>query len=111
MKPMHSLAAGLLLLTGLLHLASVAFVTFEPTSIITLIFGAAYLVIGFFLFRSGRTVLWFGAVVPLVGLLLAAVGILMNPTLLGALFIGIDLVVIVCCLLLIFSKARKVSPV
>jgi hypothetical protein len=105
MKPMRSLAAGLLLLTGLLHLGSVTLVKFEPTSSITIVFGVAYLIIGVFLFRGGRTVLWFGALVPLLGLLLATVGMLMNPTLLGALFIGIDLFVIVCCFLLVFKKA------
>lgn len=111
MKPVRSLAAGLLLLTGLLHLASVALVSFEPTSIITLVFGVAYLAIGFLLFRSGRTILWFGAVVPLIGLSLAFVGMLTKPTVLGALFIGIDLVVIVCCFLLIFCKSMKESPI
>jgi hypothetical protein len=104
MKPIRSLAAGLLVLTGVLHLVSVAFKTFEATDIITLIFGAAYLVIGFFLFRNGRRALWFGAVVPLVGLLLAGVGMLKSPTLLGALFIGIDVVIVVCCFFLLFRK-------
>jgi len=110
-KPIRSLAAVLLLLTGLLHLLSVVLLKFEPTSFITLVFGVAYLVIGFFLFRIGRLALWFGAVVPLAGLLLAAVGMLMNPTLVGAIFMVIDLVVIVCCFLLIFSKSMKESHV
>ena len=110
MKRIRSLAAGLLLLSGLLHLVSVALLKFEAVSIIGIVFGVAYLVIGFFLFRSGRTILWFGALVPLVGLLLAVAGMLMNPTLWGILFIAIDLVVIACCFLLIFSKAGRVSP-
>ena len=109
MKPMRSLAGGLLLLTGLLHLVSVALVKFETTSVITIAFGLAYLVIGLFLFRSGRTILWFGAVVPLAGLLLAGVGMLMNPTLIGTLFMVIDLVVIACCSLLLFNKSKEVS--
>jgi hypothetical protein len=41
MKSVRSLAAGLLLLTGMLHLISVALVKFETTSIITIIFGLA----------------------------------------------------------------------
>lgn len=109
MRPIRSLAAGLLFLTGALHLISVMLGKFEPTSTITLVFGVAYLVIGLFLFRSGRTILWFGAVVPLAGLLLAGVGMLMNPTLIGVLFIVIDLVVIACCSLLLFNKSQEES--
>ena len=105
MKSIRSLAAGLLLLTGTLHLVSVAFSKFELTSIITLVFGVAYLAIGYLLLRGGRTFLWLGAVVPLIGLLLAVAGLFMKPTLLGGVFIAIDLAVSVCCFLLIFGKA------
>lgn len=104
MKSMRSLAAGLLLLTGVLHLVSVALVKFEATSIITVFFGVAYLVIGYFLFRGGRTILWVGAIVPIVGLVLATLGMLMKPTLLGGIFIAIDIVIAGCCFSLIFRK-------
>ena len=104
MKFLRNLAAGLLLLTGALHLVSLVFVTFVPTSLITLLFGWAYLVIGFFLFRDGRAILWFGAIVPLVGLLLAVLGMMMDPTLLGAIFIAIDVIITACCFALIFRK-------
>ena len=106
MRSIRSLAASLLLLTGTLHLVSVAFSKFEPTSIITLVFGAAYLAIGYLLFRGGRTFLWLGAVVPLIGLLLAVAGMFMKPTLLGGIFIAIDLAVSACCFSLIFRKAQ-----
>jgi len=106
MISIRSLAASLLLLTGVLHLVSVAFGKFEPTSIITLVFGAAYLVIGFLLFRNGRITLWFGAVVPLIGLLLAVAGMFMKPTLLGGIFIAIDMAVVACCFSLIVRKAQ-----
>ncbi len=107
MKSIRNLAAGLLLLTGVLHLVSVALVKFETTSIITILFGVAYLVIGFFLFREGKTVLWFGAIVPLVGLVLAGIGMLMKPTLVGAFFMVIDIIAAVCCFSLIFRKQQK----
>jgi len=106
MKSIRSLAASLLLFTGVLHLASVVFIKFEPTSIITLVFGAAYLVIGFYLFRNGRKPLWFGAVVPLIGLLLAVAGMFMKPTLLGGIFIAIDMAIAASCFSLIFRKAQ-----
>lgn len=107
MKPIRNLAAGLLLLTGTLHLVSLIFVKFDPTSIITIVFGIAYLVIGFTLFLNKRTVLWFGAIVPLVGLLLATIGMVMNPTVLGALFIAIDILIVACCFILIFRKEQN----
>lgn len=107
MKSLRNLAAGLLFLTGALHLISLAFVTFDPTSLITLLFGVAYLTIGFFLFRDGQVILWFGAIVPLVGLLLAVLGMVMNPTLLGALFIAIDIIIAACCFIVIFRKKQN----
>jgi len=39
MRPIRSLAAGLLFLTGAFHLISVMLGKFEPTSTITLVFG------------------------------------------------------------------------
>jgi hypothetical protein len=104
MKTIRNLAAGLLLFTGVLHLISVTLVKFDPTSVITIFFGLAYLVIGIFLFRGGRTILWLGAIVPLVGMLLAIIGMLMQVTLLGITFIIIDVVIIACCFYLIFRK-------
>jgi hypothetical protein len=107
MKPIRGLAGGLLLLTGMLHLVSVTLRTFEATSIITIGFGLAYLAIGYFLFRDGKVVLWLGAIVPLVGLVLAAIGMLMKPTLLGVLFMIIDIIVAGCCFSLILRKQDK----
>jgi hypothetical protein len=104
MKTIRTLAAGLLLLTGALHLISVVLAKFEATSIITIVFGVAYLAIGSFLFREGRMILWFGAIVPVVGLLLAVAGMFISPTLLGGIFIAIDVVIIFCCFILLFRK-------
>ena len=101
------LAAGLLLLTGALHLVSLVFVTLVPTSLITLLFGAAYLVIGFFLFRDGRAILWLGVIVPLAGLLLAVLGMIMDPTLLGAIFIAIDIAIVSCCFVVLYRKKQN----
>ena len=104
MKTIRNLAAGLLLLTGALHLVSVMLGKFDPTSVITIVFGLAYLVIGIFLFQDGRTILWFGAIVPLVGMMLAIIGMLMQFTLLGLIFVAIDIVIITCCFYLISRK-------
>jgi hypothetical protein len=106
MKTIRNLAGSLLLLTGVLHLVSVALVKFEATSIITVIFGLAYLGIGYYLFRGSQTVLWFGAIVPLVGLVLASLGMIMNPTLLGGIFILIDVVIAACCFYIVFKSKQ-----
>lgn len=105
MKTIRTLAAVMLLVTGVLHVFQLLLAKLNPGTIITVIFGVAYLIIAFFLFRAGKTMLWFGAIVPLVGLLLAVLGMFTTPTLLGAVFIAIDVVIIACCFYLI-SKSR-----
>ena len=106
MKTIRILAAVMLLVTGVLHVIQLLLAKLDPATIITVIFGVAYLAIAFFLFRAGRIVLWFGAIVPLVGLLLAVLGMFTAPTLLGAVFIAIDGVIIACCFYLI-SKSKQ----
>jgi len=104
MKNIRTLAAGLLVLTGVLHLVSVVLGKFEATSIITIVFGVAYLAIGFFLLRNGRTALWLGAIVPLVGLVLAALGMATHPTIWGGIFIAIDVIIVAGCF---YTLAKK----
>jgi hypothetical protein len=104
MKTIRILAATLLLLTGVLHVIQLLLAKVDSGTIITVIFGVVYLIIAFFLFRGGKTALWFGAIVPLVGLLLAVVGMLTTPTVLRAIFIAIDVVIIACCFILLFRK-------
>jgi hypothetical protein len=104
MKSIRILAAVLLLLTGVLHVIQLLLAQLDSGTIITVVFGVAYLIIALFLFRSGKTALWFGAIVPLVGLLLAVVGMLTTPTVLGAIFIAIDVAIIACCFILLVRK-------
>jgi uncharacterized membrane protein (DUF2068 family) len=105
MKTLRTIAAGLLLLTGLLHTIQIILVKpFDPAMIITVTFGVIYLVLGFLLFRGNRTILWIAAIVPLVGILLAVIEMLTNPTVLGAVFIMIDIVISVCCFYLLFRQ-------
>jgi hypothetical protein len=101
MKTIRYLAAGLLLLTATFHVAQVALTPLDASLIITVVFGVAYLAIGVFLLRDGQAACYFGAVVPLVGLVLAAIGMLTKPTFLGAVFIAIDLIVAGCCVYLL----------
>jgi hypothetical protein len=128
MKTIRTLAAGLLLLTGLLHVIQIITATgIDSGIIITVAFGIIYLVLGLLLRRisdpplhagrvpdqpvhTGRTILWLAAIIPLVGLLLAGVGMLTKPTLMGALFMVIDIGISTCCFILIFHKVQKEIP-
>ena len=107
MKTIRYLATGLLLFTGLLHVIQI-FTTrvIDAAMLITVLFGI-YLVIGVLLFRGGRIVLWLAAILPLVGLLLALVGMLTEPTMLGALFIVIDIAIATCGFALLFRNGQK----
>ena len=107
MKTIRYLAVGLLLLTGLLHVTQLITTTvFDGAILITVIFGIIYLLLGVLLFRGSRIVLWLGAILPLVGLLLASVGMLTKPTILGGLFMVIDIAIAACCFTLLFRKER-----
>jgi hypothetical protein len=108
MNYIRYLAAGLLSLTGIIHMAQLAMVELDATLAITILFGIAYLVIAFFLFSAASKMTYYcGAIVPLVGLLLATAGMVMNPTLLAAFFIVIDVIVVLCCFYLIFKSKQS----
>jgi len=108
MKTIRYLAAGLLLFTGLLHVIQIITTkVIDTATVITVIFGIIYLGLGVLLLRSGRIILWLAAILPLVGLLLAAVGMLTKPTMLGALFMVIDIAIAACCFTLLFRKGQK----
>ena len=107
MNRIRYLAAGLLCLTGILHVAQLAVAKLDASVVIAVLFGVAYLVIGLFLFRDNRTAYYLGAIVPLIGLVLATLGMLIHPTLLAAIFIAIDVVVVLSCFDLIFKSKRS----
>jgi hypothetical protein len=108
MKITRYLALSLLIFTGLLHLVQFTKTAVLDTPIvITVIFGVIYLALGFLLMRGGRTILWLAAILPLVGLMLAAVGMLTKPTLLGVIFMMIDIIISACCFTLLIRKGKE----
>jgi hypothetical protein len=109
MNRIRNLAAALLCLSGAIHVAQLFAGKPALDTAITVSFGVVYLVISVLLFRGGRTSLTLGAVVPLVGLLLAVAGMLMNPTLLGVFFIAVDVIVAGYCLYTIATSRRGVQ--
>ncbi len=111
MKPIQFAAVGLLGITGLLHVAQLAtYATNDPTIGIAIAFGVIYLVLGLLLISGRRIVVWLAAIVPLVGLLPAAAGMVTKPTLLGIVFIAIDVGISACCFTLLFHQGQKQLP-
>lgn len=99
MNRIRYLAAGLLCLSGVIHVARLGLE--DAPVLVVVAFGVAYLIIGGLLFLNYKTAYYLGAIAPLVGLCVGPV-ILTNPpgpvvALLGA----IEIVVVINCLYLI----------
>ena len=102
MNRIRYLAAGLLCLIGIIHVARLGLA--DPPAVIVVVFGVAYLIIGGLLFRNSKIAYYFGAIVPLIGLCVGPV-ILTNPPILFTAFLGaIEIVVVVSCFSLIRGK-------
>ena len=108
MNRIRYLAAGLLGLTGIIHVARLGFPPLDASFVtVVVIFGAAYLIIGGFLFLNSKTAYYLGAIVPLIGLCVGPI-ILTNPPILFAAFLGaIEIVVVVSCFYLIKGKRSR----
>ena len=99
MNQIRYLAAGLLCLTGVIHVARLGLA--DAPALIVVAFGVAYLIIGGLLFRNNKTAYYLGAIAPLIGLCVGPV-ILTNPPILVAALLGaIEIVVVINCLYLI----------
>jgi hypothetical protein len=107
MKTLQYFMAGLLLLTGAIHVAQIALVPMDVSLVITVVFGFAYLAIGVFLFRGSQAACYAGALAPSLGLVLAVLGMLTKPTLLAVFFIAIDAIVVVGCIYLITHSGQR----
>jgi FtsH-binding integral membrane protein len=105
MNRIRYLAAGLLCLTGIIHVARLGMAQLDAAFVTTaVIFGVVYLIIGIFLFRNNKTAYYFGAIVPLIGLCGGPL-ILTNPPIPLVAFLGaIEVVVVLSCFYLIKGK-------
>lgn len=98
MNQIRYLAAGLLCLTGVIHVARLGIPQVNATFVaMAVIFGVAYLIIGGFLFRNNKTAYYFGAIVPLIGFCGGMVPVLPNPTVWMAFLTAIDAVIVLSC--------------
>jgi hypothetical protein len=122
-KGVRLLAASLMMLTGIIHLALAAFtdpVDYEWTPVVAL-FGLLYLAVGIGLLADKRISYYLGAIIPLVGACVAALHESYLVTLAQFLIdtytylrytnplVGIDIVVILCCCYLIL-RSRSPEP-
>ena len=105
MKHIRHLAAALLFITGLLHFIPL-FIRFDdPDTFPMLLFGLGYLIIAYLLFKNKAVGVFFGVILPLIGVGAAFIKIgFENWDLLLQLMIAIDIVVVVCCVLLLNRK-------
>ena len=108
MKLIRYLAAGLLLLTGILHILPMLKTPSDPNSLPMLIFGISYFAVGVMLIMKIKFDSLLGIIIPLIGL---GVGFLMigikNWTTMLTLLFTIDAVVIICCLILLLNKRKN----
>jgi len=106
MKAIRYLTVALLILTGIVHIAQLSTISNKPAGsvVITALFGVAYLVIAFFIFKENKKALWFGAILPLIGLVLTLPGLFIASTTLGMFFVVVDSIVIACCAYLIYRS-------
>ena len=109
MERIRYLAGGLLVLTGVVHVLQIFAGPFSISTLITIVFGLVYLLIGLCLFvRVHRNWYIAGSVVPLLGILLTVLGMLQAHAygMLQIFFIVVDILVAVCCLYLVTRKNK-----
>ena len=108
MKPIRYLAAGLLLLTGILHIIPMFKTPSDPNSLPMLIFGIAYFAVGVLLIAKIRFDSLLGIIIPLIGLGIGffKIGVKNWTSMLTFLF-AIDAVVIICCLILFLNRKKS----
>lgn len=108
MNRIRYMAASLLCLTGIIHVARLGMA--DAPVVITESFGVVYLITGGLLFRNNKIAYYFGAIAPLIGLFVGPV-FLTNPPLLVAAFLGaIDIVVVASCFYLIRRSQSANKP-
>ena len=110
MKTIHYLAAGTLALLGIVYVARMSSVS-GTNNAITMLLGIAYLSIAFFLYQEDKNSRWWGAILPLVGILISAPEWLAAPGYLSGYYIVSYAVVIACCLYLVFKDRGEKQTV
>jgi len=109
MDRIRYLAAGLLFLDGIIHLARLGMPPLDAIFVaVVVIFGAAYVIIGGMLLWNNKRAYYLGAIVPLIGLCVGLcggiAGVLKNPSI-GMIFLMIlDAVIVFTCFYLVKKR-------
>jgi uncharacterized membrane protein HdeD (DUF308 family) len=108
MKTIRYFAAGLLLLSGILHILPMIKTPSDPNSAPMMVFGIVYFAVGVLLIMKIKFDSLLGVIFPLIGLGTGffVVGIKNWTTILTFLF-AIDVIVIICCLILLLKKNKS----
>ena len=107
MKTIRFLAAILLVITGVWHVALFFKDASDPNNIPLLVFGIIYALIGIFLFTPKKLWVYLGLLLPLIGMTTAIVKLgVKNFDLTMWVLILIDVVVIICCTYLLLVKQK-----
>ena len=104
----RAIASGLLLFTGVAHVAENLLRSHDPGMLVA---GAIYFAIGLWLRRAGKPPLIAGALLPALGGSLGAQRLLAAPTIDPALgvMVAIDAVVVVCCAMSLLRGEAKAA--
>ncbi len=107
MKTIRILAAGLMLLTGVLHILPMIKDPSDPNSLPMLVFGIIYLTIGVLLIMKNKYSAILGIIFPLIGLGTGffVVGIKNWNAMLCFMF-AVDAIVVICCSFLLLNKNK-----
>lgn len=111
MERTRTQTAYLLFAAGILHLVVLFFRAFDLTWILTALFGVAYLALGYYILRSGITIVIVTAAVTLIGAILSIAGIAMQMTLMNVVFLLLDLAILAGCAYMILKGRRYVRAI
>lgn len=109
LKGMRTLSALLMLLSGVTHLSQLVVYGFALNVIGAATFGVIYLAVGVALLRPGMLGLWLGSYLPLAGGILGACRYMLHNNPFSLFHIGLDLIVVPCCLYLLVLEYRRLQ--
>lgn len=107
MKSIRLLAGLLLLISGVLHIVAYFKAPDSQGSIPVLAFGVIYMIVGLLLFNSKKYPLYFGLIVPVIGMILSLIKFGIPELIsLSALFKVLEITAVVCCLVLLLKRQK-----
>ena len=108
MKTFRLLAAILLIINGVLHIVLYLQTSNNAGSIGILAFGIIYIITGLLLFNKKRYPIFLGIIMPIIGMSLSIIKFGVPELIsLSALFKVIGLIVIICCVIIVFNKEKQ----